>query len=73
MQRMPTGLDKNHAHGELLTTRLRFTPLALAKETFMRNFAITQELTSNILHLGLAALFGLACMRVFLHVALLMI
>ena len=39
----------------------------------MRNFAITQELTSNILHLGLAALFGLACMRVFLHVALLMI
>jgi hypothetical protein len=70
---LPTDLDRKHAHRELLATGSRSTPRALTTEISMRSFFKTQELTSNILHLGLAALFGLACIRVFVHVALLMV
>jgi hypothetical protein len=69
----PTGFDKKHACCELLATAPRSTQLALTTEILMRSFFKTQELTSNILHLGLAALFGVACARVFLHAALLMV
>ena len=73
MARPPTHSDKNHACRDWLATKPRSTPVALTTETMMRKFFKTQELTSNILHLGLAALFGLAIARVFVHVALHMI
>jgi hypothetical protein len=70
ISRPPTHSDKNHACRDWLATKPRSTAGALTTEIMMRKFFKAQELTSNILHLSLAALFGVAIARVFVHVAL---
>jgi hypothetical protein len=69
----PTHSDRNHACRDWPATKPRSAAGAITTEIMMRKFFKAQELTSNILHLGLAALFGMAIARVFVRVALHMI